>query len=287
MDAAFSRRMWQLVEPVHAVVYFEPQARAIYTEAGLKGGWMGYFASRAAAMGPVPAEVVVATFFNFHPSMVRRAIPDAWRFSTPATVLEARLHVADVALRRLLGEGITSEGVRAAAALARRAAGSLDAAGRPLFAAHASLPWPEQPHLQLWHAATLLREFRGDGHVALLTAHRIDGCEANVLITADEVMPVAMQQEYRGWSLDEWAAAEWRLRDRGLLDKEGLAEGGRRLREEIEHATDLLALPPYTPLGEDGSRELAEHLVEIDSAIVAGSGVPFPNPMGLTPFTDL
>ena len=276
--------MWQLLEPIHAVVYFAPEARAAYTEAGLKGGWMGYFASRAAAMGAVPPEMVIATFYNFHPKMVRRAIPDAWTFSTPEKVLRARLEVADLVLRRLLGPDVGNDHVAAAARLARIAAEAAQPAGRPLFAAHAALPWPEQPHLELWHAATLLREFRGDGHVAVLVANEIDGCEAHVLITTDYVMPAEMQRANRGWSEEEWAAAEDRLIARGLLGADGLTDAGRRLRLAIEDATDRLALPPFTALGETAYTELEAHLLEVGRGL--GQAVPFPNPMGLTPVAE-
>ena len=276
--------MWQLLEPIHAVVYFAPEARAAYTEAGLKGGWMGYFASRAAAMGAVPPEMVIATFYNFHPKMVRRAIPDAWTFSTPEKVLRARLEVADLVLRRLLGPDVGNDHVAAAARLARIAAEAAQPAGRPLFAAHAALPWPEQPHLELWHAATLLREFRGDGHVAVLVANEIDGCEAHVLITTDYVMPAEMQRANRGWSEEEWAAAEDRLIARGLLGAGGLTDAGRRLRLAIEDATDRLALPPFTALGETACTELESHLLEVGRGL--GQAVPFPNPMGLTPVAE-
>src|SRR5439155_2470423 len=232
--------MWQLLEPVHAVVYFAPETRAACAEAGLKGGWMGYFASRSAAMRPVPPEMVIATFYNFHPKMVRRAIPDAWSFSTPEKVLRARLQVADRALRRLLGPDIESTHVSSAARLARVAAEAAQPTGRPLFAAHAALPWPDETHLQLWHAATLLREFRGAGHVAVLVANEIDGCEAHVLITTDYVMPADMQRANRGWSEEEWSAAEDRLLARGLINASGLTDAGRRLRLAIEDATDRL-----------------------------------------------
>jgi hypothetical protein len=287
VEPAVARRMWQLLEPIHAVVYFAPETRVAYPEAGLKGGWMGYFASRAAAMGPVPPEMVIATFYNFHPAMVRRAIPDAWTFSTPEKVLRARLQIADLALRRLLGPDIASEHVTAAVGLARHAAEAAEPAGRALFAAHAALPWPDEPHLELWHAATLLREFRGDGHVAALVANEIDGCEAHVMIVADYVMPAAMQRANRGWSEEEWAAAEDRLLARGLMNATGLTDAGRRLRATIEDATDRLALSPFTKLGTAACAELEGHLIEINRGL--GGAVPFPNPnpMGLTPAADL
>ena len=201
-------------------VYFNPEPRDAYRRAGLRGGWMGYFASRAAAMGPVPAEVVMATFYNFHPRMVRRAIPDAWGFAPPAKVLEARFAGAGAALGRLLGGW--------AAAPRRRPRPPPSPAGpwraRTPPAAPCSPPtppsgWPEEPHLALWHGATLYREFRGDGHVAALLADGVGGCEAHVLAAAAGQLPGSFLREYRGWSDEEWAggrrpacgpAAGWR-----------------------------------------------------------------------------
>jgi helix-turn-helix protein len=285
VEPAVARRMWQLLEPIHAVVYFAPETRVAYEDAGLKGGWMGYFASRAAAMGPVPPEMVIATFYNFHPAMVRRAIPDAWTFSTPEKVLRARLQVADLALRRLLGPNIAGKHVKSAAGLARSAAEAAEPAGRPLFAAHAALAWPDEPHLELWHAATLLREFRGDGHVAVLVANEIDGCEAHVLLVADAVMPAEMQRANRGWSKEDWAAAEDRLVARGFMNGAGLTDAGRRLRAAIEDATDRLALTPYNWLGTTACAEMEAHLLDVNRRL--GGAVPFPNPMGLTPAADV
>ena len=283
MDHTLARRMWKLLEPVHAVVYFAPEAKPAYAEAGLKGGWMGYFASRAAAMGPVAAEMVIATFYNFHPRMVRRAIPDAWTFSTPEKVLRARLTVADAALHRLLGADINSEHIAAAAEIARRAAGAAEPQGRPLFAAHAALPWPDAPHMVLWHAATLLREHRGDGHVALLLANEIDGLQAHVIKAAEEGTPAEMLRANRGWSEEEWDAAEDRLLERGLIDASSLTDAGRKLRAQIEDATDRLALPPFEAIGRSDCETLELHLIEINRLLTDGAAVPFPNPMGLSP----
>ncbi|HEY4789930.1 MAG TPA: hypothetical protein VIJ05_01160, partial [Actinomycetes bacterium] len=243
---------------------------------------MGYFASRSAAMGPVPAEVVTATFYNFHPRMVRRAIPDAWGFAPPERVLAARLEGADAALRRLLGPWADGPEAAEAAALVRQATEGLDPAGRPLFAAHAALGWPEEPHLALWHAATLYREFRGDGHVACLLADGVDGCEAHVLAAGAGQLPGAFLREYRGWSEEEWAAAAARLRARGLVAGDGrLTEAGRAARAAIEDRTDDLAMDPWRHLGEQGCARLLDLLGRPTRLIVEGRGVPFPNPVGL------
>jgi hypothetical protein len=272
-----ARRMWQAMEPYHALVYFAPERQAAYEGVGLKGGWMGYFASRSAAMGPVPAQVVVATFYNFHPRLVHRAIPDAWALAPPERILAARYRVADAALRRLLGDAAGAAEVAAAAKLARRALAAGEPLGRPLFAGHLALPWPDEPHLELWHACTLLREFRGDGHVASLLVEGIDGCEANVLQAAAGRAPGDVLRGWRGWSQEEWDAAVERLRRRGWLDADGaLTETGTVGRDGIEYRTDELALAPWRRLGEDGCTRLWKLLHGPVAAILAGGGVPQP-----------
>jgi hypothetical protein len=151
-----------------------------------------------------------------------------------------------------------------------------------LFAAHAALSWPELPHLALWHAATLYREFRGDGHVACLTVEGIDGCEAHVLAAAAGQLPGSFLRQYRGWSEEEWAAAVRRLRDRGWVEANGsLSEAGRAGREGRELRTDDLAMPPWRELGEEGCARLLELLDQPVRSVVEGGGVPFPNPVGL------
>src|SRR3954468_21382648 len=174
---AIARKTWRTLEPIHGLIYFAPEAASAYEAIGLPPALGGYFASRAAAMGPVPAEVVIATFFNFFPDFVRQTIPWAWTVATPAQILEARYAAARQALRSRLGDAADGAEVEEASVLARRAA---EAAcerpeGRPLFAAHASLPGPAEPLLVLWHAQTLLREFRGDGHISAMTVEGVNG----------------------------------------------------------------------------------------------------------------
>ena len=175
-----ARSMWKLLEPLHAVTYFVPETAEAFRSAGTKGFWMGYFGGRAAPMGQPSAPVVGATFFNFSPAMVARSVPDVWSFATPAQLLEARSTGATRALRRLLGPLADSSQVSAAAALARRAIDGLVTGGPPLAAANASLPWPADEVTVLWQAATVLREHRGDGHVAALVFEGLDGCQAHV-----------------------------------------------------------------------------------------------------------
>jgi hypothetical protein len=289
---SYARRMWPAFETYHAHIYFVPEAAEAYRRLGLKGGWMGYFASRSAPLGPASPELVTALFFNFHPAMVARALPDAWGLASPEDLIAARLQTADVALRRLIPDHVGSPAEAVAAALAREAVEAPALSGRPLFAALRSLPWPDPPHLVLWHACTLLREHRGDGHVASLTAAGLDGCEAHVTVTATGAVPRSTLQDNRKWSDEEWAAAEERLRARGWLDagewQEGrqvkppnLTDAGRAGRAEVEARTDALAEEPWRALGPERTERLLELLTPMARAINDAGGVPVPNPVGV------
>jgi hypothetical protein len=273
-----ARRAWRVTEPLHALIYFVPEAPERYARLGVDG-MTGYFASRAAAFGPAGPGLVTATFYNFHPRLVRRALPAAWSVTTPAAILAARLDAAGAALRRGLGDLVDSPEVAEAAALARRAAEAAAAhpAGRPLYAAHAELPWPDAPHLVLFHAQTLLREFRGDGHVAALLHAGVGGLEALVLHVASGEADGTFLRRTRGWSRDEWGAALDGLRSRGLIGtgEPVLSDAGRELRGRVEAATDRMAEPAYRVLGEDGCTRLAE-LTRPLSRLVVKAGMMDP-----------
>ncbi|MEU7864380.1 hypothetical protein [Nonomuraea sp. NPDC049141] len=273
--------IWRRLEACHATVYFAPEARSVSAAAGLKGFWMGYFASRSAALGAVPADVVTAVFYNFAPARVARAIPDAWTYCPPEAALTARLKVVDQSLRHLLGDLVAAPSTAEAAALARRAVDACPRAGRPLFAAHAAQPVPAEPHLALWWAATALRELRGDGHIAALLNAGLDGCEANVVSVALGAAP-QQQRDFRGWTEVEWAAATDRLRDRGWLAADAtLTAEGRRGRQAVETATERLAEPALAILGPEGIHRLGEYLRPLVQRIIDADAIPFPNAMGL------
>jgi hypothetical protein len=280
-----ARRMWRALEPLHAVVYFAPEAQAACTELGTRGYWMSYFALRAAPLGAAPPELVTALFYGFAPRLVARAVPDTWRVAAPERYLAVRLSAVDAALHRLLGADVLgSSAVAEAAALAREAALAAPIAGRALGAANAALPWPEPPHLVLWHAQTVLREQRGDGHVASLLAAGLDPVESLALFAADIAMDPAFMRTRRGWSEDEWEARTLRLVDRGLLTSDGaLTPDGRRLRDEVEAHTDTLADVPWAVLGDDRAARLAELTAPLVRTIVAGDSFMRDNPMGLRP----
>ncbi|MDI6101112.1 hypothetical protein QLQ12_21085 [Actinoplanes sp. NEAU-A12] len=267
------RLAWRVTEPLHAMVYFVPEASERYATFGLDP-MDGYFASRGAAFGPVGPEIVTATFYNFNPARVARALPSAWAKATPEQLVAARLEAADAALTRGLGAEVVNGPEVAEAAELARAAAEVAATlphGRPLFAAHAALPWPERPHLVLFHAQMLLREFRGDGHVAALLAHGVSGLDAIVMHVASGEMDGRFLRGTRGWSRDQWAEAEGDLRRSGLLGDEGLTEAGVALRARIEERTDAVSEVAYRrALGEEGSLRLAALTRPLSRIVVKG-----------------
>jgi hypothetical protein len=270
-----ARRLWSLFEPLHAVTYFSPESKEYFAEAGLRGFWRGYFAGRSAPLGQVDAPAVTASFFSFAPVMVTRALPEVWSMASPERTLRARQDGAVAALTRILdGEDVTE-----AADLLAEAASYVHTAGRVLAAANAALEVPAEPVARLWHAATVLREHRGDGHVAALVAWELDGCEALVWRTSLDMSRKVLQTA-RGWTDEEWDEAEKRLKARGWLDLEGRATAAAaQAHQDIEEITDRLAYRPWADLGPEAADRLAELLLPL--AQKAFGGLPDFNPVGL------
>jgi hypothetical protein len=276
LPEGLAARAHRATDSLHAVIYFVPEAEQEFTGIGLRPGRMGYFASRAAPMGPVSAGVVAATFYNFNPAIVERHIPRAWGLASTDEILAARLRVADRTLRRILGDEVArTPAVKELADLAREAVAGLPLDGRPLFAAHAGLGWPDEPHLVMWHAVTLLREFRGDGHVAALLTAGMSGLDALITHTATgRGFTEAAAKSTRGWSAEEWDAGVQRLREQGLLGDSGLTEEGVRVRESIEAVTDALAAAPWQRLGVEGTQRVIDVGRALSRQLVEGGAFP-------------
>ena len=278
-DPCLARRFFDRFEPVHGVTYFSAESRAALDGLGYRGFWMGYFAGRSAPLGVVPAEVVAAVFYNFAGTRVAKALPAAWAVAPPDAALRAREDSAVAALRRY---GLSDDGVSEAAALAAKAARSAPLDGRPLFAANAALPWPTQPLATLWHAVTLLREHRGDAHVAVLTSSGLSGRECNVLHAAAGRVPREMIMRSRDYDDEQWREYEDRLVARGLLDDDGaLTDAGRELKQHIEDTTDEVALSALDGLDDAEVEALFATLTPITRAVIAAGDVPAATPMGL------
>lgn len=262
-DNVLTRRLGVLVEAIHAIVYFAPEPQAAYVGLGLKGYSRGYFASRAAPLGAAGPELVTALFGGFAPAMVARALPAVWTTASPQQVQAARRAGAVAALRRLLDE---HEGaVVAAADLTGRCVQALLFPGRPMAAAQSGLQRPSEPMEALWHDCTVLREYRGDGHLAAVALLGLVWPEPHVL-PGRQVD--AQQQQHRGWDDDSWRRAADRMR-------------GRDTAEALEGITDQLAAPAYEVLGAADRVELAQLLEPLATAVSAE--LPYPNAMGLLP----
>ena len=270
-----ARFLWQRLEPFHGLIYFVPEADQHYTALGLDAGMMGYFSSRAAAMGPVQAEVVIATFFNFEPERVRLVVPPAWERTTAPALWEARLAAADAALTRIFGaERLAQPDITEAADVLRSIIDACAPEGRPLFAGHLAQEWPAQPHMALWFAITLLREFRGDGHIAALVVEGVSGIEALVIHGATGSVPMKVLQATRGWDNESWAAAVERLERRGWVDDNALTAAGQQHRARVEQYTDELAAAPWARLTESQVTSLAALGKELSATIVAAGTFP-------------
>jgi hypothetical protein len=277
------RRMWHLLEPLHALYYYAPEAfeEAAALGYGVEERWPSYFPYRAAPLGAVGAERVASAFYSFSPRMVARYVDSAWAVASPDAVVEARWRAVDRTYRTVMGDRIGSSELAEAAVLARRAAEAVNTAGRPLAAANVELGWPEAPHLQLWHAATVLREHRGDGHLAALLVNGLDPVEALVSFAAIGAASVE-RFESRGWSKDEWAAGQERLVARGLMRADGTAtEAGRELRSRVERHTDELAAGPWQALGAQDAARLADLLGDFWVATISSGLLPSETTLGI------
>ncbi|MFE5399978.1 hypothetical protein ACFQ9Z_01020 [Streptomyces sp. NPDC056580] len=284
MTDGTARGMWQRFEPVHDLVYFAPEARRAADGLGMRGYWMGYFALRAAPLGPVAPCVVTSSFYVFHPARVTRALPDAWGYAGPAEVLTARQEAMDEAMTRLFGVEATRSGTFAEAAdLAWEAAAAADTTGRVLAAANQALRRPGRATARLWQALTTLREHRGDGHVAVLVSLGIGPVEAMVLKAAAGESDGAFLRETRKWEPADWAAAEQALSERGFLTADGALTGeGAAVRALVERRTDEAAERPWRALGAERTARLAGLLEPLARAVGESGLLPPGNPVGLT-----
>ncbi|MEE1772538.1 hypothetical protein PUR34_31380 [Streptomyces sp. JV185] len=274
------RTLWLRTEPLHAVIYFDEECRGIGKSVGLKGFWMGYFATRTAPMGRIGPEAATAVLGVFAPGMVARTLPDAWRVVAPEKLIDLRARLAARALRRLV-PGVDSLAGRLNPPLAAMVADASPLA-RPLFTANRPLCDHTDPVERLWQLTTALREFRGDAHVAALADHGLDAPEALVLAAATDRVPREGIRLDRGWTETEWADAEERLRSRGLIDAEsGITPRGHRERELVEDTTDRLAARLLRPLAESAADELLAALELPARQMLGAELLPFPNPIGL------
>lgn len=276
-----ARLLAAALEPVAGQAQFAPECHAAYELLGFgpSSGTVGatqlpdrsaYFTARGAVLGQVRATVVAAAFAVFNPAVVVPLVTEGWLRTDAATIWAAREAGAVAQLRRLA----TPEPAAAAtvAEVLLHAAEPLPLAGRALFAGQRELPVPDEPVARLWRAADLWREYRGDSHIVAWSAEGLDPVEIGLL--GDLYWGLAPRQHTggRGWTTDELAAGEQRLRDRGLLAGDDLlTAAGFAVRERIEARTDELVAPALQRIG-DRLDEVVATLRPWGEAIVRGGG---------------
>src|SRR4051794_5425791 len=265
-----ARRMFELVEPIGVIPYSADEPNEALFALGFTNYWDTYFAGRAAPLGLAPPEVVDALFYNFAPGEVARHIPKVWRTTTPEAAIAARQTGCVNALRRILGDHVDARGFTRAADLLTKAATSAPYEGRPMYAALRALPVPDESVARLFHAASLLREHRGDGHIAALMVEGIGGLEAHVLLAPGMDMPAEKFGRIHHLPAAQLAAVIGGMRDRGLIGDDGwLSERGRAVKQRVEGLTDDLAAKPYESLGPDELDELMTSLEPLATLLVA------------------
>src|SRR4051795_761742 len=266
-----ARLLFDLTEPISLVNFFSPEPNEAMAALGFGTYWDGYFAGRSAPLGRVPAEVVHAAFYNFADGEVARHIPKVWETTTPEAAHAARQRGCVAALRRILGDLVETAGFARAGDLLARASTSAPTEGRVMYAGLRALPVPEEPVARLWHAANMLREHRGDGHIVALVSERIGGTEAHVLSALDMgVYPAESFGRIHHLPRARLAEVMDGLRQRGVLDASGrLTDSGRATKDRIESLTDTLAQAPYDGLEPQELDELIAVLEPISGKLKA------------------
>ncbi len=267
-----ARRMFELLEPICLVTYFADECNAELAALGHRTYWDGYFASRAAPLGRVPAQVVHAAFYSFADGEAARHIPSAWETIPPEASVAARERGSAASVRRILGDELAgSPGLVRAADLTTKAATSAPTAGRVMYAGLRSLPVPGDPVARLWHSANMLREHRADGHIAALVGARIGGTEAHVLSAlAMGIHPPETFGRIHHLPKKRLAEVMAGLRERGLVDADGrFTDAGRETQQRIEAVTDELAAAPYEALSSAELDELIAELEPVTATLVA------------------
>jgi hypothetical protein len=275
---SLARRLWAAIEPLHAIVYFDPRQADIARNLGLRGWWMGYFAARFAPLGPIGPEPATAMAYGFAPAMVAKHLPEAWARATPADALQARLDSATAALRSTF---TAPDHIDAMTELADRLTEAVQGCwheGRPLSAGWAGLQLDPaaDPITRLWLQTTILREHRGDGHVLAAVGQGLRGLDATITLVATGAVNRSILQDNRGWSDVDWDASVARLQSSGWLTPDGAAR-----RALVEATTDQLAQGPIDQVGLDAIERIIGLAAPLARHLIDQGALPVPNPIGV------
>ena len=251
-----ARRAYETLEPLHILVYFNPGLGAAQERTGLEP-YAFYVGARAAPMGECVSAVVTSAFMNFSPALIDAAWPKAIAYGLEG-VSQARYDMLDEQLRAILGDRVEDPAIAQAAAVFAEAAAALPRSGRPLASAWAAAPAPTAPYLALWHHLAVLREWRGDNHIAALVEHGLGGLDAAVFHESRLPDPTVVRRTMgrrmvlltRGYTDADWEAAVDRLVARGLTERGDsatpvLTATGAALYDDIEAITDAIGEPVW------------------------------------------
>jgi hypothetical protein len=262
--------MFELVEPIGVLPYSTDEPTEAMFALGFTNYWDTYFAGRAAPLGLASAELVDALFYNFAPGEVARHIPKVWQKTTPEAAIAARQKGCVKALRRILGDHVDSPCFARATDLLLEAATGAPFEGRPMYAALRAIPIPDDVVARFFHAASLLREHRGDGHIAALMTEGVGGLEAHVLLALDMNMPAEKFGRIHHLPQDQIAAVIDGMRARNLIGDDGwLSEPGRAVKQRVEALTDDLAAKPCDSLEPNELDELMATLEPLATLLLA------------------
>ncbi|HIF66191.1 MAG TPA: hypothetical protein EYQ34_06275 [Acidimicrobiia bacterium] len=273
-QTALTRRFAKAAEPLHSCAYYAEEINR-FTEMGYSGWWHAYFAYRSAPMGKATAQQVMDAFYNFAPRMVDKAVPNCWEVMSPSQVRQTQLLLVDRALHRIFGDYKAQRELAYVSEVLKTSIPELDTKERPLFAAWAGEPWPDSPLLDLWHATTLLREYRFDGHNSALRQAGLSGLGCHLMMAADGRGTPEIIQKIRGWSHEEWKQEAAELRSRGWITSDGQHTPlGRSVRRGVELATDQNAQAIVVNLGDERSGKVLEVLEQVAAFLIETGVVP-------------
>lgn len=276
-----ARLAYETLEPFHIIAYFNPGLKSAQQDTGLSG-YSFYVGARGAPFGPCTSSVIASAFYNFNVELIAKS----WAAAVDAgldRVHERRNQMLDDSLRDILGDSVDDASLDELASAYYELAAGLPLGGRPLAAAWSTAPKPDTARLRLWHAVAILREWRGDNHIAALALHGLNGFDAAVFHESQLPDPTIRRRTLgkrillltRGWSEEEWEDSVDRLVDAGLVER---VEDGHRLTpsgaatyDDIEATTDAVGESIW--VGTDDLLERTRPVVKavIDAGILPGT----------------
>ena len=273
-----ARALRDAIEPLACLSIWSPEAALDYAALGLEDYFAAYVWQRVAPLGTPPEPLAVAALGVFDGDLIGPQYTLGTAAVDRDALVAVRLAAPGRTLRRVLGDDLPDLDRDAAAAVValRRGIDAADRTARPLFAGLLAEPWPDDPAAALVHACHVLREHRGDSHLAVCAVDGLDAVQMNVLTELWCGYPLGSYTASRGWAPDRIDAAADALRARGLLARGELSAEGLRHRAVLEERTDAMQRAVVAAIGTD-LYPLTRLLGSWSDALVAAGAAP-PDP---------